>query len=209
MKRILVLLLAMCTYHICFSQIDFDGQPINEYKAQNSFRNRFLHQTDSAFRLERNVDFELRLWFTKDNSQEVGLFILSVHSGKSKARCFRYSVSPITQLEEIAFSNKGTDSLLKNMIKNGILTLPTQDSLNDRMIKYSKNYKDHENQPLQDKGFADCSYYNFEIFTPSKFRVYDYHCPAYYQQSYTHIEELYRVCAILTLIEESIGISIL
>ena len=102
------------------------------------------------------------------------------------------------------------DSLWKRLIKNQVLTLPTQDSLNKKMLIYTADSTllDSDEEIVKKVSVMDGMTYRFEIKSPGVNRIYNYHSPEAYLKHNPNIEELFRAYMIISIIKKHLGIKL-
>jgi hypothetical protein len=154
-----------------------------------------LETIDKQFRLEKDNDFELRLWiFPKatDDATSLSLFILSNKNGAWNGRLFSETWSE-DKMKEIVLRNKGFDSLWKNLNNNEVLTIPKAWTLVDR----------NGDSIIED---ADGILYSFELLSKKAVRHYAYKCPKEFSRKYDYILSYKKVAQIVQYIIDFTGI---
>lgn len=165
------------------------AQPVfNNDTSHTSIFESLIHQVDSSFSLEKNVDFELRFWTLISKTAERRLFILYLKDSKWSARFFQKIIFQKDTLKEVPVSQENLEALWKQLKKNRILTLPHEDDLRD---KNGKEILD----PVYD-GHS----YRFELLTKKNKRSYRYTCPNSFSKDYRNIKEYKQVVKLVRLI---------
>ena len=164
---------------------------------------------DKEFNLDKNRDIEFRLWTNPSLVFYRNCFILTKRDSVWNARFFEFKGGQKGNWVETKTKTTNLDSIWKKLIRNQLLTLPTQDSLNNRMRIFAADstliYYDEDDvykKVLVDDG----TIYTFQIKTKNIDRTYQYHSPVAYLRHNPNIEELYRAYAIISIIRKYLGI---
>lgn len=156
-------------------------------------QSRAMEEIDKKFNLQKDNEFELRLFiFPKwsDNKEGLSIFIISFKSGEWKARLFKNARSP-EQSQEFPLKTDGLDSLWKELEKNNVLTIPLAQTI-----------VDNKGEILIDQLQADNNsiIYSFELLTKDAYRSYAYKCPLEFSRKYDYISTFKNVSNIVQLI---------
>lgn len=220
MKNILIILFALFAIN-AYSQIDFENDP----KSFNDIYNKHYNykglnkDINKKFGLADNYDFELRLWVEPAPMSGRSVFILRQKNNLWNARYFTEkikvegeAVSAFWKEKELVQDDLG--QLWQNLRNNQILTLPTLDSIRNKMRVYYADtlYISGLNFPLSDGPYykpyiLDGVSYRIELKTQNKKRSYTYHCPRGYLKECPNVEELFRAYAIVALIFRKVGLN--
>ena len=188
------------------AQIDFKDDPesiINKYTDYVDLNNR----ADKNLYLDNDFDFEFRLW-TDENWGYKSLFLLRKKNNVWKANFIKYDgQKDIWSKQKV--KQKNLDGLWNYLLRNQILTLPTQDSVRYKMKLFEADtvmifFEEDTYKKIQ---IVDGTGYRFELRTKEKKRAYEYHCPKSYLEHYPGVEELYRAYAIIILVRRQLGLS--
>ena len=196
----------------------FDFKPSHEMSKRVAFAedvkekvsvNGMDRMLDSLFRLEKNFDFEFRYWETGLTNISTKAFILTLRNKKWSARYFHYNKDwqkDGKSLSEVQVDQSKLDQLWELLVHNNVLTLPSQDSLKNRMVKFVIDTAflgfGHEEHFAIDDGIL----YEFELSNPEKKRVYWYGCPQLFLKQYGNIEELFNAVELILLIQRYLGL---
>ena len=180
------------------------GQTNSDLKTQAVYRKAY-NSIDSLFHLIKNPNVEFRLWTNPSLVSYRSCFILSNKSGHWQSRFFEFKGGEQPKWTETITSQDKLDSIWTRLLNNRALTLPTQDSLNNRMRIYSADstliyYKDDEvdSKIVVDDG----TFYTFQVFTSKLNRTYQYYSPVAFLKHNPNIEELYRAYAIISIVRK-------
>jgi hypothetical protein len=205
MKSIFSFTLLFFLFSKSFGQIDFKGDSVS---TDNFSRLSFL--IDSAYKLDKTYDFEFRLWTNPSLVTYTNVFILSQKNKIWTARFFEYNGNQKQKLSEKTVDQSKLDSLWARLTVNQVLTLPSQDSLKNKMKIFvaDTSYVLDEEDTYKRLMMTDGAMYYFELATQNKRRSYSYHCPQGYSKLYPNIEELYRAYAIIILVRKYLGLKL-
>ena len=181
---------------------------VADVKGKN-FVNGMDRMLDSVFQLDKNFDFEFRYWETGLIVNSTKVLILAQRNKKWSARYFYYNKDwqkDGKSLAEAQVDQSKLDQLWELLVHNNVLTLPSQDSLKNRMVKYVIDTAflgfGHEEHFEIDDGIL----YEFELSKPEKKRVYWYGCPQLLLKQYGNIEELFNAVELILLIQRYLGL---
>jgi hypothetical protein len=147
-----------------------------------------LTEIDNRFHLNKENDFELRVWITFSKTMKRQLFILSHAKNKWTARFFERSIYLADTLLEIRLGQEGLATLWKRLKRRNLLTIPKDYELKD------KNGNEIE-IPIHD-GIA----YTFELLSPESKRSYSYHCPKSHHEEYPKVQAFEDIVKLIHLI---------
>ncbi|NDV95126.1 hypothetical protein D0T84_09360 [Dysgonomonas sp. 521] len=222
MKAIISLLFLMLFIPDIHSQIDFENDPASFDDAYNKYYDykRLNKSIDKDFDIKNDFDFELRFWIEPAPMSGRSLFLLRKKDDKWNVRFFTHTLefkedeSIHSYWKEKELEQKGLSGLWQMLRDNHILTLPTLDSIRDKMRVYSADtlaaqgiYTQLSGGPYYNPYVLDGVSYRTELRTKDKKRSYSYHCPKGYLKECTNVEELYRAYAIVYLIFRRIGLN--
>jgi len=191
-KSVLLLFSSLFYFQLAYSQFSIVDDS-TDMRIQSSA----LEKIDKRFRLDKDNDFELRLWIfpkTTDKSTNLSLFILSNKSGSWNARLFQNAWSK-EKMNEAILKKEELEQLWKNLNNNNVLTIPKAWTLID---KKGDNI-------IQD---ADEVLFSFELLTKQAVRHYAYKCPDKFSREYNYIEAYKNVAAIIKYIIDFAGLNI-
>lgn len=152
-----------------------------------------MEEIDKKFRLQKNNEFELRLFiFPKwsDNKEGLSIFILSFKSGVWNARLFKNAWLP-KQSQEISLKSDELDSLWNELHKNNVLTIPLAQTLVDKKGEILIDQLQNDNNSIS---------YTFELLTKDAYRSYGYKCPLEFSRKYDYIPTFKNVSNIVQII---------
>jgi hypothetical protein len=188
-KALLTLFLCTVLMQQSISQLSFpddiDFRP---------FLQRSINNIDSAFHLEKDNEFEFRLWVSPALSHRRYCFILTLKEKKWIARLFLdgykpYQDSLVTRdLQEINIEKDNLDILVKELEKNNYLLIPSPETLVNK-----------EGKPA-DVPVLDGVLYHFELIGQKSKRSYSYQCPALKSEEYGYIKEFRQVVNIISAV---------
>ncbi len=218
MKNILVILFALLSVN-AYSQIDFDNDPdsFNDTYNKHYDYEKLNKDINKEFGVTDKYDFEFRFWIEPAPMSGRSIFILSKKDDQWNARCFTQKVKIQDQVVSVYWQEKelAQNDLVELWGKlrgNQILTLPTLDSIRDKMRIYSADtlavqgiYTNLSGGPYYDPYILDGVLYRIELRTQDKKRSYSYHCPKGYLKECPNVEELFRAYAIVCLVFRKIG----
>ena len=207
MRRLVNLFILLLSSSTVLSQTEFKGDSIYS----ESIRvNRINQVIDSSFNLDANSDFEFRLWTLPSLSDYATLFVLMQRHGKWTARYFEYRGNGESVVKESNVDPGKLDSLWNRLVANQVLTLPTHDSIRNKMKIFiaDTSYVLEEDDMYKRVMMTDGAIYRFELKDRNKRRAYEYHCPMGYLKHYPNLEELYRAFSIIVLVRKYLGLSL-
>jgi hypothetical protein len=152
-----------------------------------------MEEIDQKFGLDKDYDFELRLFiFPKfaDTKTGLSLFILNSKNGNWKARLFEQAWS-LKNSVEIPLRSEGLDSLWKGLLENNVLNIPLTQYLVDKKGELILDQLESDNHSF---------IYTFELLTPAATRSYSYKCPMAFSKKYDSVPEFRKVANIVRLI---------
>jgi hypothetical protein len=200
MKLLISLLLTSSCLSTTFGQINRDSIYNVEFR-------HYYHQIDSSFTLGKSNELEFRMWTEAYMTSYKNLFVLTKNTKGFRCRFFETaSKGGKTIWAEREASQSNLDSLWRRLVKNHVLTLPSQSSLKARMRIYSIDSTDLKNSNDEDLfrivGIMDGVGYRFEVISPASQRTYNYDNPEGYLKYFSNIEEFYRASVIIALIKQ-------
>jgi len=225
MKHILITILILFAGNVCSQKIDFENDPESFNDTYNKYYDyaSLNKSIDDDFNIKNDfdLDFELRLWIEPAPMSGRSLFMMRKKNDVWNARFFTFTLefredkSIHSYWEEKELSQDNLDELWRMLTINQVLTLPTLDSIRDKMRVYTADtlavqgiYTDLSGGPYYNPYILDGVQYRIELRTPDKKRSYSYHCPAGYMKECPNVEELYRAYAIIALIFRRTGLSL-
>jgi len=206
MKRLISIIILLFFISDLFGQIDFKG----DSSTNNKTISTLYYLIDSTFKLDKTFDFEFRLCTTPSLVSYSNVFILTETNGIWKARFFEYYGNHKIKISEIKVDQTELKGLWTKLYANQVLTLPTQDSIKNRMKTFVADtaYSFEEGDTYENILITDGTVYHFDLFTQHKMRAYEYHCPKGYLKHYPNMEELYRAFNIILLIRKYLGLNL-
>ena len=193
-KSLFVTILLLATSIVSFGQFSFKND-----STDSRIQSGAVEEIDKKFRLQKDNDFEFRLFIfpkVSDAQEELTIFIMTFKNGKWKARLFQNAWSPKNS-QEIRLRTEGIDSLWRELAKNDALTIPLAQTLAD---------KEGEIVTDQLQGDNNSMLYSFELLTKDAVRQYAYKCPLEFSRKYEYIETFKKVSNIVQLILRFCGI---
>ena len=185
-----------------FGQINFDS-------LDNAIHKDYYTQLDSIFKLSKNNNLEFRLWTTSSLTFHRASFIMTQNNNVWHARYFeRENNGTDIYWIEKKVNQSNLDSLWSRLKTNCVLTLPTQNSLKQRLRIYTADTTllNNDDEDYSEVRVMDGTRYRFEIISKEINRVYNYHSPASYLEHNPNIEELYRAYKIISLTRRYLGL---
>lgn len=153
-------------------------------------------EIDKKFGLEKDNDFELRLFTFPRSSDKLSspfLFILSNKNGKWNTRLFKDLVDYVgrpNRIEEVPLKKDSLETLWKQLNEHEVLSIPKAYTLlnkNGEMIIEERQ---------------DDITYSFELLAKKAVRHYSYHCPLFFSKKYDYIPTFSNVSKIIQIIFE-------
>lgn len=202
-----------------YSQIDFENEPESFSDSYDKYYDyeKLNQSIDKDFDIKNDYDFELRFWIDPAPMSGRSLFQLRKKDNKWIARFFTHTVElkenkAHSYWKEKELNQDNLDELWHMLTVNQLLTLPTLDSIRDKMRVYSADtlavqgiYTQLSGRPYYNPYILDGVLYRTELKTQDKKRSYTYHCPKGYMKECPNVEELFRAYAIAYLIFRRIG----
>jgi hypothetical protein len=180
------------------------GQTNSDLKIQATYQEVY-NSIDCLFHLTKNSNVEFRLWTSPSLVSYRSCFILTNKSDHWQSRFFEFKGGKQPKWTETITSQDKLDSIWTRLLNNYVLTLPTQDSLNNRMRIYSADstliYYKHD-EVYSKIVVDDGTFYTFQFFTSKGNRIYQYHSPVTFLKHNPNIEELYRAYAIISIVRK-------
>ncbi|MDH6307634.1 hypothetical protein M2451_000083 [Dysgonomonas sp. PFB1-18] len=206
MKRFFTISLLLLFVYQAYSQIDFRNDPasVNDKHTNYQDMNR---RADQKLGLTNDFDFELRLWTNEGLANFYSLFILRLKNDVWSARYIEYDGISKTW-EASGVDQQGLDRLWYALERQKVLTLPTQDSIRDKMKIYAADTTAvfySQADVYKTATITDGIGYRYELKNKTKQRVYNYHSPKGYLEPFPNVEEFYRAYAIVALIRRQLG----
>ncbi|MDH6307633.1 hypothetical protein M2451_000082 [Dysgonomonas sp. PFB1-18] len=222
MKKILILIIGILFTDLSYSQIDFKDEPKSFKEKNKKWYNfgRRNKEINTEFKLKNDYDFELRLWTDPAPVLGPSVFVMQQKDNKWTAQYYAQAIRKEGDKYIPYWKKKDLDSeklneLWAKLVENQVLTLPTQDSIRDRMRIYSTDtlavfYPPNQlaGWPYYAPAILDGMIYRVELRTKKKKRTYTYHCPKGYLENCPNVEELYRAYAIIVLIRKYAGLNL-
>lgn len=146
---------------------------------------------DSLFLLDKNYDFEFRLWSRYSSMNFNNVFILRLSNNTWTARYFDLNecYGDPKKFKERTVDQSKVHQLWSMLVRNKVLTLPDMKELQSQMVNYEI---DTTALLIQGRGtqVMDGVLYSFELLTPAKKRYYSYANPSIYMKLYSSIAAL-------------------
>lgn len=167
---------------------------------------RYNHIIDSAFKLDKNYEFEFRLWKRHLEYNFDNVFILRLVNNKWIARYFDLNecYGDIRKFKERKVDQTKVNQLWRLLEQHKVLSLPSQEALNEKLQSYSIDTVRFSSS-ISRTYLTDGILYSFQLADPDKVRHYSYACPQTYLKNYGNVEELYHAVYIIILIEKFLG----
>jgi len=194
LKSLVVIFLLLATSIVSFGQFSFKNDSID-----SRIQSGAMDEIDKKFRLQKDNDFEFRLFiFPKfsDTKEGLSIFIMTFKNGEWKARLFQNAWSP-KDSQEIPLRAGGIDSLWREVDKNDALTIPLAQTLVDKKGEILIDQLQSDNNSML---------YSFELLTKNTVRHYAYKCPFEFSRKYDYIEPFKKVSNIVQIILRFCGI---
>lgn len=205
MKSIFIFFISSFSILNLFGQTNFKADPIAD-----DHYSEFSRLIDSTFKLDKNYDFQFRLWTNPSLVSYSNVFILTQKDKIWTARFFEYYGNRTPNVLERKVDQSGLDSLWQRLVAEQVLTLTTQDSLKGKMKIFIADTSQSfdEGDSYKKVIITDGVEYHFELRTPEKSRSYSYHCPQGYLRHYPNVEELYRAFMIIVFVRKYLGLNL-
>jgi hypothetical protein len=205
MKSVIIFCISFFLAFHLFGQTDFKGDSIPNHNFS-----RLSYLIDSAFKLDKTFDFEFRLSTNPSLISYANVFILRLKNKIWTARFFEYHGNRTNKLSETKINQTGLDNLWKNLVANQALTLPTQDSIKNKMRLFvaDTSLALEDGNEYRNVIITDGVVYHFELSTRGKTRSYDYQCPQGYLKYCPNVEELYRAFVIIIMVRKYLGLNL-
>ena len=164
---------------------------------------------DSTYNLDKDYDFEFRLWQDglSNNSQRV--FIMTLKKNKWSAKYFHFNPNWKERgkdLIEVKVDSARLNQLWYLMNIHKVLSLPNSNELRSRMVEYVIDTVNFEYGYERRLDITDGIGYNFELLKPNKRRSYFYSNPETLFKRYPFIEELSDANVLIYMIKRYLGI---
>lgn len=162
---------------------------------------------DSQYHLDKNYDFQFRLWKHHPESNFDNAFVFTLKDNKWTARYFDRNNNVKSK---IVFTERPVDQtkvkqLWQLLVEHNVLTLPPQKALKNRFVNYKVDTANVQYSNIGKLDVIDGIAYRFELMAPSKQRHYGYNCPQAYLNRFGNVKELYDAVVIIMLIEKFLG----
>lgn len=183
-------------------KIDF-----NESKIVKNPIQKLDDELDSIFKLEKNYEFELRIWQRGDLFYYRKVFIMTLKDYKWNIRYFDwdFNIKKDIKFREIPLKTADMNMLWRHIHdQHYINQIQSEEFITHRYINYSVDYENPEESGGGRTEFLHGRTYNFELLKPDKKRYYNYVNPQEFQKAFRNIEELYHVSAILAFVDKYI-----
>jgi hypothetical protein len=187
-KQIIIFIISSTLAIVSFGQFSFKDD-----NTDNRIQSGAMEEIDKKFSLQKDNDFELRLFIfpkSSDKKGELSIFILSAKNREWKTRLFENAWSPLNS-QEIPLRTIGIDSLWKELYKNDVLTIPLAQEIVDQKGEILIDQLEGDNNSLL---------YSFEFLTKNAVRHYAYKCPLEFSKKYDFIPTFKKVSNIVQLI---------
>jgi len=187
-KSLILIFLTLAFATISFGQFAFKND-----STDSRIQSGAIEGIDKKFNLQKQNDFELRLFIIpkwSDNKEGLSIFILASKNGEWKARLFQNAWSPKNS-QEISLRTDGIDSLWKRLNENDVLTIPLAQDLVDKKGEIIIEQLQGDNNSIS---------YSFELLTKTAVRHYAYKCPLEFSKKYDYIVTFKKVSKIVQLI---------
>lgn len=168
---------------------------------------RYDSALDLQYELRKDYTFELRLKQYHLESNVDNVFVLTLRQGKWRARYFdrNNGIHESTVFTERTVDQSAVSHLWSLLVDNKILTLPSQNSLTNRLVSYEI---DTANLPyVQNRCFdvTDGVAYEFSLQSPTRQRHYSYCCPQTFLKQFGNVKELFHAVMLIMLIKKFLG----
>ena len=190
-KSSFILLMGIILSNFSFSQFSFVDDSTDSRIQSGAF-----DEIDKQFKLEKDNDFELRLWTfpgISDNSSKASLFILSYRIGNWEARLFQ-DIWMTGKVKEVPLKKEGLEQLWKQLNENDVLSIPRAYTLLDK-----------KGDMIIQENLG--TLYSFELLSRKAVRHYAYHCPKEFSNKYDYVPTYKKVALIVQYIGAYIGIN--
>lgn len=183
-------------------KIDF-----NESKNVKNPVQNFDDQVDSIFKLDKNYEFELRIWEIGGLFNYRKVFIMTLKDYKWNIRYFDwdFNIKKDIKLKEISLKNADINLLWRKIHdQHYVNQIPSKEFIAHRFINYYVDYENPEYSGGKRTEILDGRIYNFELLKPDKKRYFNYDNPQEFHKTFPNIEELFHVSAVIAFIEKYI-----
>jgi hypothetical protein len=206
MKRFFTIYVCLLFAYQAYSQIDFRNDPASVNDKYTNYQD-LNRRADQKLGLTNDFDFEFRLWTNESLANFYSLFILRLKNDAWSARYVEYDGSSKTW-EASGVDQEGLDRLWYALERQKVLTLPTQDSIRDKMKIYAADTTAvfySQADVYKTATITDGIGYRYELKNKTKQRAYNYHSPKGYLEPFPNVEEFYRAYAIVALVRRQLG----
>jgi hypothetical protein len=133
---------------------------------------------DSIFHLDKNYDFEFRLWSRYSSSNFNNVFVLSLRNNTWTARYFdlKNSMGDRRRFTERKITQSRVDQLWMRLVENKVLTLPDMADIRNTLFNYEIDTLTLQASRTRME-MTDGVLYSFELLNPTKKRHYSYANP--------------------------------
>ena len=189
----MILFFIFC-YRCSFSQISFEND-----SSYFPYQPKTYLRIDSMGHLNKDVDFEYRLWVSPALKYKHYLFIISLKEEKWGLRWFEYGWKQVQDSSFRDFAerkpfNNNIKSLVAELEKNEFLKIPAANDVKDSTGK------------IADVAALDGVFFSFELISKENKRAYFYHCPEYNMKEYPYIKTFQQVINIIKAIFRYCGL---
>jgi hypothetical protein len=180
---------------------------VGDTSATSIWGKRYDKALDSQYHLGMDYTFEFRLkqYYLQSNFDNV--FVLTQKRGKWTARYFDRNNNTHDQLvfTERAVDQSSVNQLWQLLVKNEVLTLPSQSFVADRLMGYEVDTTNLPYANMRRLDVTDGATYEFSLLSPTQQRHYSYGCPQTYLKHFSNVKELFQAVMLITLIEKFLG----
>ena len=186
-------------------KVDFVPDSIlqNKHLPKNSY-------VDSLFEIQKNFSFQFRYWKQSATTPSTTVFILTLQDKKWTAKCHLPNLNWQTDnkyFREINVDETKLDQLWELLVSNNILTLPTQELLKNKLVKYAIDTTNLGSGQIQRLNVTDGTLYSFQLVNSDGTKTFSYGCPQFYLKHFGNVEELYNVSTIILLLKKYLGLN--
>ncbi len=166
------------------------------------------NQIDSIFKLEKEYEFELRIWESGDLINYRKVFIMTLKDYKWNIRYFDwdFNIKKYLKFKEIPLNTADMNMLWIHIYdQHYVNQIPSEEFISHRFINYFVDYENPENSRGGRTELLHGRTYNFELLKPDKKRYFNYYSPQEFHKIFPNIEELYHVLAVIAFVEKYIN----
>ncbi|TKB97030.1 hypothetical protein [Pedobacter cryophilus] len=163
------------------------------------------NKLDSIYKIDKNFEFEFRLW-TRGGIPEIKrVFIMTLKNHKWSAKYFdwNWEIKDEFKLKEVLL-NEGDLKLLWNQVgyRHELTQIPIQESFAHLLKNYMINSKNPEFYSISHIQPLHGPIINFELLMPDKKKFLEFNSPQALFKTFSNVEPLLHVSSIISIVEK-------